>query len=164
MVAVITSLLSGSTMPMPAKEACAPTVVVTALPALAVAAVLAVLRKIVWLVVSKPSLTSMITCEFPEVLATKRSLANHAFAKAALPVKVVADIPLVVLSNAPELGIRVIVTVVLALVSSTVIAPKLVCAPEPAVAILAFTVELGALIVGALLFATVKTLPLIDQD
>ena len=49
-------------------------------------------------------------------------------------------------------------------VSATVIAPKLVCAPEPALAILAFTVELGALMVGALLFATVKTLPLIDQD
>ena len=163
MVAVITSLLSGSTIPIPAKEACAPTVAVTVLPALAVAAVLAVLRYIVWVVLSKPSVTVTVTCEFPEALATKRSLANQAFANAALPVKVVADTPPVVLTIAPELGVKVIVTAS-PLASATVMAPKLVCAPEPALAILAFTVELGALIVGALLFATVNTLPLNDQD
>ena len=117
----------------------------------------------VWVVLSKPSPTVTVTCEFPEALATKRSLASQAFAKVALPVKEVADTPLVVLSIAPELGVSVIVTGS-PLASATVMAPRLVCVPEPALAILAIALELGALIVGALLLATVNTLPLIDHD
>ena len=127
--------------------------------------VLVVVPKTVWSALFKTSLTVTVISEFPEVLAIKRSLSSQILALSTLPINLDTLSPFVLIMD-PELGEIVTITSS-PLASDTSIPPnvsKLVCAPEPELAILAIALELGALIVGALLLATVSTLPLIDQD